>query len=342
MQVQSSGKALRLSVLDQSPVSEGSDGSSALRNTIALARLADRLGYHRFWVAEHHGSPALACTSPEALIGPIATATERIRVGSGGVMLPHYSAYKVAETFSVLAGLFPGRIDLGLGRAPGTDVRTQLALQRTRRSIVPQDFLDQLKDVIGYTSGTLPEGHEFSRLADVMPGLPERSVPWLLGSSEQSGVWAAELGLPYVFADFINADGAPVAEAYRETFVPSPTQPAPYVGVAAWVVCAETDDEAERLASSSRMMLRLLRQGQLVKVPSVETATQYLADNPEPADSPTRNRRTILGTPATIRAKVEALAEEYGADEVLMLAILHDPAAKLRSYELIADAFGMS
>jgi luciferase family oxidoreductase group 1 len=187
---------LRLSVLDQSPISEGSTGAQALQNTIDLARLADRLGYHRYWVAEHHGGPMLAGPSPEALIGPIAAATERLRVGSGGVMLPHYSPLKVAETFSLLSGLFPGRIDLALGRAPGTDGRTMLALQRDRRQAAPDDFDQQLAELLGYLDDNLPPDFPFARLAKVLPGLPEKPEPWLLGSSPQSAIWAGQLGCP--------------------------------------------------------------------------------------------------------------------------------------------------
>src|SRR5579884_3000878 len=216
---------MRLSVLDQSPISEGSTGADALHNTIDLARLADRLGYHRYWVAEHHGGPMLAGPSPEALIGPVAAATERIRVGSGGVMLPHYSPLKVAETFSLLAALYPGRIDLGLGRAAGTDPITAFALQRDRRQAAADDFPQQLAELLGYLEDRLPPEHPFARLARTLPGLPERPQPWLLGSSVQSALWAAELGLPYAFADFINAGGAEAARTYRERFAEHDHQP---------------------------------------------------------------------------------------------------------------------
>src|SRR5262252_2416443 len=206
---------MRLSVLDQSPVAEGMTGAQALRNTIDLARLADALGYHRYWVAEHHGGPSLAGPSPEALIGPIASATEHIRVGSGGVMLPHYSPFKVAETFSVLAGLFPGRIDLGIGRAAGTDPMTAFALQRDRRQAAPDDFPQQLAELLAYLDGTLPTDHPFARL-QALPGGEARPVPWLLGSSMQSAIWAADLGLPYAFADFISAGNADLTRLYRQ------------------------------------------------------------------------------------------------------------------------------
>src|ERR1700730_13576260 len=186
-----------LSFLDQSPIAQGPAGAQALHNTIDLARLTDELGYHRYWVAEHHGGPMLAGPSPEALIGPIAAATEGIRVGSGGVMLPHYSPFKVAETFTVLAALFPGRIDLGIGRAAGTDPLTTFALQRDRRQAAADDFPQQLAELLGYLHDEPPPQHPFARLAKMLPGLPERPEPWLLGSSAQSALWAAELGLPY-------------------------------------------------------------------------------------------------------------------------------------------------
>src|SRR5437868_6974571 len=170
---------MRLSVLDQSPIPEGSTGPDALRNTIDLAQLADELGYTRYWVAEHHGGAMLAGPSPEALIGPIASATSTIRVGSGGVMMPHYSPFKVAETFSVLSGLYPGRIDLGLGRAPGTDQLTTFALQRDRSRAMPDDFPDQLAELLAYLEDDLPGEHPFARLATQLPGRPHAPEPWL-------------------------------------------------------------------------------------------------------------------------------------------------------------------
>jgi luciferase family oxidoreductase group 1 len=209
---------MKLSVLDQSPIAEGSTGAQALHNTIDLAQLTESLGYHRYWVAEHHGGPMLAGPSPEVLIGPIAAATSRIRVGSGGVMLPHYSPLKVAESFSVLAGLFPGRIDLGIGRAAGTDPMTTHALQRDRSRAMPDDFPEQLAELLAYLEDRFPPDNPLSRLASVLPGRPELPEPWLLGSSPQSALWAAELGLPYAFADFINPGGAEIAELYRSRF----------------------------------------------------------------------------------------------------------------------------
>lgn len=332
---------LRLSVLDQSPVAEGSTGSQALQNTLDLARLTDRLGYHRYWVAEHHGGPMLAGPSPEVLIGPIAAATTRLRVGSGGVMLPHYSPLKVAESFSVLAGLFPGRVDLGLGRAPGTDQQTMQALQRDRRHAPPDDFPDQLLELLAYVENRFPRGHPLARLAAVLPGLPHRPEPWLLGSSPQSGLWAAELGLPYCFADFINPDGAEIATRYRERFVASERLEEPRVAVCVWTICAETEEEARRLGASWRMAGTLLRQGRLIPVPSVEKALRFLESQGTPLATAPAGRRAVVGTPETVRDRLEAVAAEYGADEVLVVTITYDHEARRTSYELIAEAFGL-
>src|SRR3954469_138355 len=307
---------MRLSVLDQSPIPEGSTGSQALHNTLDLARAADALGYHRYWVAEHHGGGMLAGPAPEVLIGPIASATERIRVGSGGVMLPHYSPLKVAESFSLLAGLFPGRIDLGLGRAPGTDPLTMFALQRDRRTQSPDDFPQQMAELMGYLNGTLPDDFPFKRLEEALPGLPEKPEVWLLGSSHQSAMWAEEWGLPYAFADFINPEGA---------------DPADVVCVSA--ICADSDEEAEQLASSGRMAFSMLRSGQPIPVPPVEKALRYLEGRPPPS-----GRRAVLGTPDKVRRELEAIAQSYNADEVMVVTITYDHAARRRSYELIAEA----
>jgi luciferase family oxidoreductase group 1 len=329
---------MRLSVLDQSPIPEGSTPAEALHRTLDLAELADSLGYHRYWVAEHHATPALACAAPEVLIGAIAPRTRRIRVGSGGVMLPHYSPLKVAETFSSLSGLHPERIDLGLGRAPGTDPMTTLALQRDRRHAGPDDFIEQLVELLGLLEDRLPPNHPFARHARTLPGLPERPEPWLLGSSPQSALWAAELGLPYSFADFINPEGAAIAADYRARFVDSERLAAPLVSVGVIAVCADTDEEAERLASSSRMMLSLLRQGRLIEIPPVDTALRYL----ETRERSPGGRRAVIGAPDAVRAGIEKVAEEYGAEEVLVLTITHDHGARRRSYELIAEAFGLA
>jgi len=330
-----------LSVLDQSPIAQGSTGADALRNTLDLAQLADELGYHRYWVAEHHGGPMLAGPSPEVLIGPIAAATREIRVGSGGVMLPHYSPLKVAESFTILAALFPGRIDLGLGRAAGTDPLTTFALQRDRRQAAPDDFPQQLGELLAYFDDALPEDHPFRHLAATLPGRPELPVPWLLGSSEQSGIWAGELGLRYAFADFINPNGSEIAKLYRQRFVPARDLQAPRTAVAAWVLCAPTDEEAQFLATSSRMTFTQLRRGKLIAVPPPETAVRFLEQEGKPPTGGIPGRRAILGSPETVRAQIETLASEYQADEVIVVTITYDHAVRRRSYELLAEAMSL-
>jgi luciferase family oxidoreductase group 1 len=332
---------LRLSVLDQTPVLEGSTGAEALRNSIDLAVLADELGYHRYWVAEHHGGGLVAGPSPEVLIGPIAAATSRVRVGSGGVMLPHYSPLKVAESFGVLAGLFPGRIDLGIGRAAGTDPMTAQALQRDRSHPMPDDFPEQLLELISYFERSFPEGHPLARLAESLPGTPEVPELWLLGSSEQSAIWAAELGLRYAFADFINPHGAQLAEIYRNEFKPSERLDAPRLAVAVRATVAETEEEALRLSTSWRMAFDLLRRGRLIPVPPPDKAARYLElHGEEGAGSPEEPRR-LTGTPDKVRSEIEDIAAAYGAEEAIVVSITHDHEARRRGYELLAAEFGL-
>ncbi len=325
---------MRLSVLDQSPVSQGSTGAQALANSVDLARLAEELGYVRYWVAEHHGTSMLASPAPEVLIAAIGAATSTMRIGSGGVMLPHYSPLKVAEVFSMLAGLFGDRVDLGIGRAPGTDPQTMFALQRDRRQRSADDFPEQLAELLAYLEDDFPAEHPFRRLAR-LPGLPARPTPWLLGSSPQSAIWAAQLGLPYSFADFINPAGAEIAALYRSRFEPTARGAEPYVAVAVSVICAETDEEAERVASSGRMAFVQLRRGRPGAIPSPETALAFLAEEPNAFDA--TGRRTVVGSPVTVRAGLEAVAAEYGADEVAVVTIAYDHAARRRSYELVAS-----
>ncbi|MGC1165643.1 MAG: LLM class flavin-dependent oxidoreductase [Solirubrobacterales bacterium] len=332
---------LRLSVLDQTPVSEGSTAAQALRDSVDLARLADRLGYHRYWVAEHHGGGLVAGPSPEVLIGPIAAATSGMRIGSGGVMLPHYSPLKVAESFGVLAGLFPGRIDLGVGRAAGTDPMTTQALQRDRSQPPPDDFPDQLAELLAYFERGFPAGH-LARLAEALPGEPEVPEVWLLGSSEQSARWAGEMGLRYAFADFINPRGAAIAGTYRRGFVAGKRLAEPRITVAVRALVAETEAEAERLSASWRMAFDLLRRGRLVAVPPPEKAQRYLELHAQEREGAERERRRLTGTPAQVRSDIEGVAAAYGADEVIVVTITHDHAARRRSYELLADEFGQA
>jgi luciferase family oxidoreductase group 1 len=332
---------MRLSVLDQSPVPEGLTGADALGNTLDLAQLTERLGYHRYWLAEHHGGPMLAGAAPEVMIAAVAAATRAIRVGSGGVMLPHYSPFKVAEVFTMLAALYPGRIDLGLGRASGTDPLTTFALQRDRRQQAPDDFPQQLAELLAYLDHSLPEDHPFARLADTLPGRPYAPEPWLLGSSPQSAIWAAQLALPYAFADFINPSGSEIARVYQSRMATEHPGTPHRTAVAVWAICAETDEEAQHLAASSRMTLRLLRQGQLIPVPAPEKALRWLEENQRPSTGPLPGRRGIIGSPPVVREGLERVAEEYGAEEVIVVTITYDHGARRRSYELIAEAMGL-
>ena len=331
-------RPLRLSVLDQSPIADGSTGAQALGRTLDLAQLADRLGYHRFWLAEHHGSPTLAGAAPEAVIGPIAATTDRIRVGSGGVMLHHYSARKVAEVFSVLGGLFGDRIDLGLGRGADADAVTTHALQRDRRVPDPQDYPDQLAELVAYLNGHPPPDRRFASLAP-LPGLPGRPEPWLLGSSRESAVWAGRLGVAYAFGDFINPAGAEIARLYRQSFVASERLPAPLVAVCVAAICADSDEQAKRLAASARMCARMAHRRTPIAVPPVERALRHLEETEDPATLSAR--RMVLGSPETVRAGLEAVAGEYGADEAIIVTVTYSHAARERSYELIAEAFGL-
>jgi len=329
----------RLSVLDQSPIAAGATAADALANTLDLARACDALGYDRYWLAEHHASPGLAGAAPEALIGPVALATKRIRVGSGGIMLPHYSPFKVAETFALLSALAPGRIDLGVGRAPGSDQRTAYALQRDRSKRMPHDdFPNHLAEMIAYLDDAMPADHPFASLGQTLPSGGGRPDVWLLGSSQDSAIWAAEAGLPYCIADFINSDAAPLAELYRHRFQPSAHLAAPYVMVATWTIAAQSRGEAERLALPAAMMFAHLIRGELIAVPSVETAAAWALASPQTP----RRRRTTLGSPAEVRVQLDAVAAEYGADELMLVNILPDHAARVRSYELVAMEYGLA
>jgi luciferase family oxidoreductase group 1 len=254
-------------------------------------------------------------------------------------MLPHYSPLKVAQSFSVLAGLYPGRIDLGIGRAAGTDPMTTFALQRDRRQAAPDDFPQQLAELLAYYDDSFPDGHALARYVRTLPGRPETPEPWLLGSSDQSAIWAGELGLPYAFADFINPSGAGIAELYRERFAPSHRLDAPRTAVAVWALCADTEEEAHRLAASSRMTFTLLRQGRLIPVPPPDKALRFLESQGE--TTATRRRRSIVGTPDTVRAGIVDVAAQYGAEEAIVVTITYDHEARRRSYELIADAFDL-
>lgn len=307
---------------------------------MALAQLADRLGYRRYWLAEHHNTGGLAGSAPEVLIARVASATGRIRVGSGGVMLSHYSPLKVAETFRLLHALFPGRIDLGIGRAPGADGRTALALAQGR-PVSLERFPEQLRDLAGFVYDSLPEDHPF-RDVRAMPqeaGAPEL---WLLGSSGQSAAYAARFGFAFSFAHFINpADSAGVLAAYRASFRPSPTLESPRGSVAVRVLCADTDAEAQRLSASFALLRLRMERGQRGLVPSVEEAQAYSYTEDERVRLQDIMEGVVVGGPAVVKARLEEMARVHGVAELVVVTICHDPGARRRSYELLAREFGL-
>jgi len=336
---------LRLSVLDQSPVRSGGTPGEAILETLELADVCDRLGYHRYWVAEHHSTPGLAGSSPEVLIGQLAARTSRIRVGSGGVMLQHYSPLKVAEAFRLLDALFPGRIDLGIGRAPGSDPLTAQALTDRGEGPVytsPAAFPRQVAELLGFLRGTLPSDHRYASVV-AMPSGPTMPEIWLLGSSDQSAALAADIGAGFAFAHFINAEGgAEVTRAYTRDFRPSSELAAPRATVAAFVVCADTEAEAQRLARSRDLFVVRLYTGRAGRYPSVEEAEAYPYSDRERAIVRHARQRTIAGAPERVRDELRRLAAAYGVSELVIVTITHDPKARRRSYELLAEAFELA
>ncbi|MGH2390437.1 MAG: LLM class flavin-dependent oxidoreductase [Chloroflexota bacterium] len=334
--------ALPLSILDLSPVASGSSSPQALRNTIDLARLADRLGYTRYWLAEHHNMPGVASSAPEILIGHVASVTTRIRVGSGGVMLPNHTALKVVETFRVLEALHPNRIDLGIGRAPGTDQTTALALRRSREALGADDFPAQLAEMLAFADNRFPEGHPFQAVVAVPTDVALPPL-WLLGSSGYSAQAAATLGLGFAFAHHISPENAvPAMRAYRAEFRPSARFAEPRTILAVSAICAETDEQAAELATSMDLSFLRLRSGRPGLLPSIEEATAYPYTAAERAQIQSYHSRRAVGSPATVEARLRELVDRTGADELMVLTMVHRHEDRLRSYELLAERFGLS
>ena len=329
-----------LSVLDQSPVRSGLTAADAVQETFELAEAADRLGYRRYWLAEHHSTGGLAGSCPEVLIGQVAARTSRIRVGSGGIMLTHYSPLKVAEQFRMLETLFPGRIDLGLGRAPGSDQVTAAALAYGgERS--PQLYPRQVLDLIAWLEDSLPPEHPFAgvKATPRAPGMPEL---WLLGSSGESAGIAAAFGTAFSFAHFISSEGSVEAmRTYRKQFRPSKQLPTPRSSAAVFVVCADTEAEALRLAKSRELFIVRLYTGRGGPYPSVDEAERYPYTPREQMIVDHARRRRIAGAPEQVHEQLVAFAREHEADELVIVTITHDPKSRRRSYELIAEVFGL-
>ncbi len=330
-----------LSVLDLSPVATGSSGAAALRNSLDLARLADALGYTRYWVAEHHNLPSIASSAPDIMIGQIAAATARIRVGSGGVMLPNHAPLMVVERFKVLEALFPGRIDLGLGRAPGTDPVTSYALRRRQDGGGDDDFLQRFQELVLFESNAFPPDHPF-RSVRAMPDDVALPPIWLLGSSGYSAQLAAMVGAGFSFAHhFADHDAVAAMLSYREQFKPSAARATPYAILACAAVCADSDAEAERLASTIDLNFVRRRRGEYLPLASPEEAAAY-PYSPAERGLIARNRaRLFVGSKSTVRERLSSMIEASKADEVMITTMIHDHAARRHSYELLAEAFAL-
>jgi luciferase family oxidoreductase group 1 len=334
---------LKLSILDQSPISAGKTAHEAVQATLDLAEAADGWGYTRYWLAEHHSSGTLADASPEILLAAVSSRTKNIRIGSGGVMLSHYSPLKVAEMFRMLEALAPGRVDMGLGRAPGSDQMARYALQPGPNAYPLEKYPQQVYDLMRYLSETFPDEHPFSNLR-AMPAAPNWAVPWLLASSMGSVGIAAKLGLPLSFAHFISQDGGPgYVKWYRDNFEPSKWFDEPRVNVGISAMTADTGERAHDLATCRHVMRLMRNKGrEMIGIPSVEEIKAMNFSGDDEGFIEQQRAKSIEGDPQTVKEKIEDLAEQYETDDVIVLTITHDYAERQRSYELLAEAFDLN
>lgn len=331
----------RLSVLDLSPVLSGATSREALHNTLDLAKLTDDLGFTRYWLAEHHNTPLIASSAPEIMIGHVADVTSHIRVGSGGIMLPNHSPLKVAETFRVLEALHPGRVDLGLGRAPGTDPMTALALRRSREAVSADDFPLQLDELLAYLRGEQPKSALFQHIRAMPDDVPPPDI-WILGSSDYSARLSAQLGLRFAFAHHIQP--WPAVEAlrfYHANFKPSAWLEKPESLIAVSVVCAETEEHAREIARPLELTLLRFRLGKRGRLPSVAEATDYPYTPEERVMMRENHERIFIGSPATVGSKLVNLLNQTGAGEIMISTMIYDHAERRRSYQLLAEAFNL-
>ncbi|MCA1023203.1 LLM class flavin-dependent oxidoreductase [Halobacillus litoralis] len=329
---------MRLSVLDQSPISKGETAEQALHNTIELARWTEKLGYYRYWVAEHHSTNGLAGSSPEILIGQIAAATNSIRVGSGGVLLPQYSPLKVAENFRVLEAFYPGRIDLGLGRSPGGGRKTRLALTDGLEKPL-SSFSRQVKELQQFLHGMVPKGSDYYGVT-ARPATQRQPETWILGLSERGARHAAVNGTGFTLGHFISPDnGTAALNTYRERFKPSPALDQPDVNVCIFVVCAETEEKAERLALSQDLWLLEVEKGLETRVPSIEEVESCDFSEREKEKIQQNRRRAVIGTPRQVKERLLELAELYQTEEFLIITNIYNWEDKKESYRLIAEQF---
>lgn len=331
---------MQLSVLDQSPIIAGHTPAQAIAATLELAQAAERLGYHRYWLAEHHAMKSLADPCPEILLGQIGARTQRIRIGTGGVLLPYYSPLKVAEVFRMYEALFPGRVDLGIGRAPGGSMLTAKAMNA--EAFLGEDrFPHQVQELVGYLDDTLPPEYPY-HMVKAMPAGETAPAVWLLGSSDYSGALAAYLGLRFAFAHFINAHGGErVMRDYREQYRGSYRERRPHALLAVFVICAESQAQAQRLASSIDLRRYQMTQGVDAPIAPTEEALRFQYTPDAHAIVERERARAVIGAPEQVKAKLLALQEQYQADELMIITITGDYASRLRSYELLAAAFGL-
>ncbi|MFS0777339.1 LLM class flavin-dependent oxidoreductase [Neobacillus sp. 3P2-tot-E-2] len=326
---------MRLSILDQAPISSNQSASDALKASMELAKAGENLGYTRFWIAEHHDLPGLACPAPEVMLGYIGANTKHIRIGSGAVLLPHYKPYKVAEVYNMLATLFPDRVDVGIGRAPGGSAEATNALS--------DNFLQQVwnmpksvKDLLYFIDNTLPPEHPHAKVsASPIPSVPP--MPWLLGTSKKSAILAAENGLAYAFGQFMSdQDGAAIIEQYRHYFQPRKPNEVPQVIVTVSVICAETSEKAEDVALSSLVWGLQRKRGEGQRgVPSIQEAKDYLQNDKTLLNE--MKESMIIGNPQQVKKRIENLQVRYNADEIMIVTITYSPADKIQSYKLIAE-----
>ncbi|WP_191258290.1 LLM class flavin-dependent oxidoreductase [Amycolatopsis oliviviridis] len=320
-----------LSVLDLSPVVAGKGVGDSLRNTLDLARRTEALGYHRYWLAEHHNMPGIASSATAVMIGQVAAATERIRVGSGGVMLPNHAPLVVAEQFGTLEAFHPGRIDLGIGRAPGTDQRTALAL-RGPGGLTAENFPQQFAELLAYFE------HSDQRAVNAVTAEGNKPPVWLLGSSGFSARMAGELGLPFSFAHHFSAENTlPAVALYRDSFKPSDVLDEPYVMLGVSVVAAETDERAQYLAAPSGLTFLSLRKGRPIPLPTPEEAAAYPYTDIERVFIEDRASSSVIGSPETVHKGLETLLADTGANELMITTMVHDQADRVRSYELVSE-----
>jgi luciferase family oxidoreductase group 1 len=332
----------KLSVLDLSPVGRGRTPADALHASLDLARNVERLGFHRYWVAEHHNMPGIASSSPPVLIAHLAAGTSSIRLGSGGVMLPNHSPLVVAEQFGMLEALHPGRIDLGLGRAPGTDQLTAAALRRRQATEHQDDFPQQLGELLAYFNDSFPADHPFARI-HATPARGYQPAIWLLGSSDFSARLAGRLGLPFSFAHhFSGHNTEPAVDIYRRSFSPSDALDEPYVMLGVNVVCAPDESEARYLAGPLALAITRLRSGRPDVYPTPQEAKEHSYTPMEKEIIRGFTHGHVVGSPEQVRAELLALAERTGADELMLTTTTHDPADRLRSFELVADAMALT